>query len=100
MMLRVIRLTAAGDRALRLLRSVRGMGATLVLAGSIPAPVLSATAAVALRGSAETMAGAANDEFSGQGNGSSVGSYVNRQAVDAQLADPTSPNSLRNHGRP
>lgn len=42
------------------------------------------------------------DEFNGQAanNQSSINAYLDQQAANSQLADPTAPNSLRSHGHP
>ena len=40
------------------------------------------------------------DEFAGQSGGQGYQAAVNDQAANAQMADPTAPNSFRSHGRP
>ena len=45
-------------------------------------------------------AGAKADEMSGQTSDNGYSTYANQQATDAQVSDPTVPNSLRSHGRP
>ncbi len=42
------------------------------------------------------------DEFNGQQQSAQngVSAYLDQQATNAQLADPTAPNSLRSHGHP
>lgn len=61
--------------------------------------LLAAVAASALFAGSAAMA----DEFSGQAaaaNQNGINAYLDQQAVNAQQADPTAPNSLRSHGRP
>ena len=42
------------------------------------------------------------DEFNGQAANSQNGinAYLDQQATNSQLADPTAPNSLKSHGHP
>ena len=42
------------------------------------------------------------DEFNGQAaaNQNGINAYLDQQATNAQVADPTAPNSLRSHGNP
>ncbi len=42
------------------------------------------------------------DEFNGQAANSQngVSAYLDQQATNSQLADPTAPNSLKSHGHP
>lgn len=61
--------------------------------------MMAAVAIVALFAGTAAMA----DEFNGQNqtqtqNG--VNAYMDQQATNAQLADPTAPDSLRSHGHP
>lgn len=63
--------------------------------------LFAAVAASALFAGTAAMA----DDFNGQAaasqNGvSSYNAYLDQQATNAQLADPTAPNSLRSHGNP
>ena len=44
---------------------------------------------------------AAHAEDFGGGNGQTgINAYLNEQATNAQLSDPTAPDSVRSHGRP
>ena len=40
------------------------------------------------------------EDMSGQPTDNGWSAYANQQATDAQVSDPTVPNSLRSHGHP
>ncbi len=58
--------------------------------------LMAAVAVAALASGTVAMA----DEFNGQQAQGGVNAYLDQQATDAQLADPTAPNSIRSHGHP
>ena len=59
--------------------------------------LMAAVAAAALMSASVAMA----DEFNNdQAQSNGVNAYLDNQATDAQLADPTAPDSIRSHGHP
>ncbi len=59
--------------------------------------LFAAVAASALFAGTAAMA----DEFNGQPQTQAgVSAYLNQQATNAQLSDPTAPDSIRSHGHP
>ena len=58
--------------------------------------LMAAVAVAALASGSVAMA----DEFNGQQSQAGVNAYLDQQATDAQMADPTAPNSIRSHGHP
>ena len=59
--------------------------------------LMAAVAVTALMSASVAMADEFNSPQQEQGG---VNAYLDNQATDAQLADPTAPNSLRSHGHP
>ena len=58
--------------------------------------LMAAVAVAALATGSVAMA----DEFNGQQTQGGVNAYLDQQATDSQLADPTAPSSIRSHGHP
>jgi len=59
--------------------------------------LMAAVAATALMGASVAMADEFNSPQQQQGG---VSAYLDNQATNAELADPTAPDSIRSHGHP